>query len=180
MGPSSIALAHRELPFDAAKRIVKEQLEASSHELHECTIFSHCRLLPDHSRAPHWDLCFVFEADIQLTGTPEWSRRSGGFPGDTSGTNCSLAVTATSWRTWGSFHRWLNPEGPCQQLAARVAQGLRSDRRTHERGTGWLGRKGPVLAYAGRLPKKARERPFVDGVRVVDFDVPHVFSCALK
>lgn len=105
MGPSSIALAHRELPFDAAKRIVKEQLEASSHELHECTIFSHCRLLPDHSRAPHWDLCFVFEADIQLTGTPEWSRRSGGFPGDTSGTNCSLAVTATSWRTWGSTLR---------------------------------------------------------------------------
>ena len=61
-----------ETPFEAARRIVKEQLAAPSYEVRECSIFSHHRASPDRHPASHWDLCFVFEADVQLTGTPSW------------------------------------------------------------------------------------------------------------
>ena len=61
-----------ETPSAAATRIAKEQLEASSFDLRASAVFSHSRPVPSLSRTLHWDLCFVFEGDIDLPRTPAW------------------------------------------------------------------------------------------------------------
>lgn len=61
-----------ETPAAAARRIATQQLGATSHALKEASAFSHISEQPGHASPPRWNLCFVFEAQVQLAGTPPW------------------------------------------------------------------------------------------------------------
>src|SRR2546428_4327630 len=69
--PASHLLAG-ETPVAAAQRIAQEQLQASSYDLRVPSVF----LIPAPWWAASWqsyrELCFVFEAEIELAGAPPW------------------------------------------------------------------------------------------------------------
>ncbi len=59
-----------EHPDAAAKRIVSDQLQAVASSLKLWQVFSFVGALPERGQDFHWDLCFVYQADLELVKEP--------------------------------------------------------------------------------------------------------------
>ena len=59
-------------PAAAAQRIAREQLRAAVPELRLARVLSYAGPLPSRRQETHWDLCFVYDAELTVTDTPPW------------------------------------------------------------------------------------------------------------
>ena len=93
--PASHLLAG-ETPVAAAQRIAQEQLQASSNDLRDSSIFSHPRTMAGRKLAIHRELSSSSKRKSNWRARQPGSTNSGGSSGDPSITTFSLAVTAIS------------------------------------------------------------------------------------
>ncbi len=59
-----------EHPEEAARRIVDEQLGARCHDLKLWRVLSFAAPMPSRGQELHWDLCFVYTAELEVTAVP--------------------------------------------------------------------------------------------------------------
>ncbi len=59
-------------PEAAAKRIASEQIRAEMRDFRLARVLSFADPLPSRGQAMHWDLCFVYDADLEVKETPPW------------------------------------------------------------------------------------------------------------
>lgn len=65
-------LVEAEDPGDAVRRIVREQLLGTLQEATLARVLSHAYGAPERDQELHWDLCFVYEVDVEVPDTPPW------------------------------------------------------------------------------------------------------------
>lgn len=61
-----------ESPDAAARRIATEQLGGRLRGLTPWRVLSFAGPLASRDEATHWDLCFVYQAEVELAETPPW------------------------------------------------------------------------------------------------------------
>jgi ADP-ribose pyrophosphatase YjhB (NUDIX family) len=61
-----------EHPDAAARRIAADHLRAVLGDLSLRRVLSYAEPRPDLGQAVHWDLCFVYDAELDVAGTPPW------------------------------------------------------------------------------------------------------------
>ena len=59
-------------PAAAAERIGRDQLRASVRDLRLARVLSYAEPLAFRGQAMHWDLCFVYDADLDVPDVPPW------------------------------------------------------------------------------------------------------------
>ena len=59
-------------PKAAARRIVERQLQAAVRELRLTRVLSYAAPFESRHQDLHWDLCFVYDADLPAASTPPW------------------------------------------------------------------------------------------------------------
>ena len=59
-------------PEAAARRVAAEQLRATVRDLRLARVLSYAGPLEARRQALHWDLCFVYDADLEVRRTPAW------------------------------------------------------------------------------------------------------------
>ncbi len=63
-------LREGEHPDAAAQRLAAEQLEGSLEGIRLSHILSFAYPYPPRDQEVHWDLCFIYDVDVELGGTP--------------------------------------------------------------------------------------------------------------
>ena len=59
-------------PAAAAQRIARDQLRAEVPDLRLARVLSYAGPLPSRGQQTHWDLCFVYDAELEVGDTPPW------------------------------------------------------------------------------------------------------------
>ena len=59
-------------PAVAALRIATDQLRATVRDVRLARVLSYAEPMPSRGQESHWDLCFVYDADLVVPETPRW------------------------------------------------------------------------------------------------------------
>lgn len=59
-------------PEAAARRIAERQLQAALGDLRLARVLSYAGPFESRGQALHWDLCFMYDADLRVEKTPPW------------------------------------------------------------------------------------------------------------